>query len=106
MTLPDFLTPDRYGEIRLNGHRIGLYHVVYFLAGGESAEAIVGRFPSLPLELVNKVIDFYGANKDEVNAYVAQCQAEIDRQRETTPEGPTLAELRQRRIAMVPESSP
>lgn len=106
MSLPDFLTQDRYGEIRLNGHRIGLYHVVYFLARGDSADAIVSRYPSLPLELVNRVIAFYGANKDEVDAYVALCQDEIDRQRETAPEGPTLAQLRQRRKAMVPESSP
>jgi hypothetical protein len=80
--------------------------LVYFLARGESAEALVNRFPSLPLELVNQVIAYYGANKEEVDTYVAQCQAEIDRQRETTPERLTLAELRQRRKAMVPESSP
>ena len=48
---------------------------------GESAEALLSRFPSLSLELVNKVIAFYGANKDEVDAYVKQCQAEIGGQR-------------------------
>ena len=33
MTLPDFLTRDRYGEIRLKGHRIGLYHIVFGSSG-------------------------------------------------------------------------
>jgi uncharacterized protein (DUF433 family) len=106
MTLPDFLEQDRFGEIRLKGHRIGLYHVVFFHGRGESPEALVRRFPSLPLELVNNVIAFYRSNKDEVDAYVARCQAEIDRQRATTPEGPSLEELRRRRQAVAPESKP
>jgi hypothetical protein len=49
---------------------------------------------------------FYRSNKDEVDAYVARCHEEIDRQRATTPAGPSLAELRRRRNAMAPESAP
>ena len=82
MRLPDFLTRDRYGEIRLKGHRIGLFHIVFFHNRGESVEAILSRFPSLPPELVNAVITFYETNKDEVDAYVAACQAEINQQRD------------------------
>jgi len=106
MTLPDFLTRDRYGEIRLKGHRIGLFHIVFFHNRGEAAEAMVSRFPSLPPELVNEVIAFYETNKDEVDAYVAACQAEINRQRATTPERLSLSELRKRRKAIAPESAP
>src|SRR3954452_16015932 len=105
MTLPDFLTRDRYGEIRLTGHRIGLYHVVFFHNRGESSEALVGRFPSLSRELVDQVIAFYRANKAEVDAYVAACQAEIDRQRAVAPAGPSLADLRRRLEVLAPKSS-
>jgi uncharacterized protein (DUF433 family) len=105
MTLPDFLARDRYGEIRLKGHRIGLYHLVFFHNRGESSEALASRFPSLSPELVDNVIAFYHANKGEVDAYVAECQAEIDRQRATAPEGPSLADLRRRREALAPKSS-
>jgi uncharacterized protein (DUF433 family) len=106
MTLPGFLTRDRYGEIRLTGHRIGLYHLVFFHNRGESSEALVGRFPSLSLELVDKVLAFYRANQGEVGAYVAACQAETDRQRSAAPSGPSLADLRGRREAPAPKSSP
>jgi len=106
MRLPDFLTRDRYGEIRLKGHRIGLFHIVFFHNRGESAEAMVSRFPSLSPELVNEVIAFYETNKDEVDAYVATCQAEINQQRATTPAGLGLSELRKRLKAMAPESAP
>ena len=78
----------------LKRHRVGLFHIVFFHNRGESPEALVSRFPSLPPELVKEVIAFYETNRDEVNAYVAECQAEIDRQRATTPEGLSLSELR------------
>jgi uncharacterized protein (DUF433 family) len=106
MELPNFLTRDRYGEIRLKGHRIGLYHIVFFHDRGESVQALVNRFPGLPPDLVSEVIAYYEANRVEVDAYVAECQAEIDRQREMAPEGPSLAELRRRRSPVVPESAP
>ncbi len=106
MTLPDFLTRDHYGEIRLKGHRIGLYHIVFFHNRGETAEAIECRFPPLPRELINGTIAFYKANKNEVDAYVAACQAEIDRQRAEAPAGPSLSELRKRKKATAPESAP
>ena len=55
--------------------------LVFFHDRGETAEAMASRFPPLPRELINWTIAFYKANKNEVNAYVAACQAEIDRQR-------------------------
>ena len=106
MTLPDFLTRDRYGEIRLKGHRIGLFHIVFFSNRGETAGAMASRFPSLPPGLINDVIDFYKENKNEVDAYVVACQAEIDEQRAAAPAGPSLAELRKRRKTVTPESAP
>ena len=37
MTLPDFLTRESTGEIRLTGRRVGLYHVVQAAARADFA---------------------------------------------------------------------
>jgi len=96
MQLPEFLTEQPGGSIRLNGHRIALEHVVYFYNQGWSAEMILGQFPSLPLALIHKVIAFYLEHQDEVDAYVTACQSEVERQRSEAPASPDLAELRRR----------
>ena len=81
MNLPDFLTRHPYNEIRLTGHRIGLEHVIQLYQEGLSPELVVEHYPSLPLLLVRKVIEFYEANKSDVDVYVAACEAEVARQR-------------------------
>jgi uncharacterized protein (DUF433 family) len=96
MTLPDFLTEHPYGEIRLTGHRIGLEHVVQFYKEGFSPEMLHEHYPTLPLALVYKVIAFYLENRAEVEAYVSDCAAEIERQRASAVTGPSLTELQQR----------
>jgi uncharacterized protein (DUF433 family) len=96
MKLPSFLTKGKYGEIRLTGHRIGLLHVVDLFNEGNTAEEIVAEFDSIDLPLVRKVIKFYLDNKAEVDAYVADCHAEIDRQAAQPRKGPDVAELQRR----------
>lgn len=96
MNLPDFLVQDRYGYIHLAGHRIGLQDIVHFYNEGDSAEMLCWRFPSLPLSLVHKTIAFYLENQGEVDAYLAQCEAEIAEQRAAAREGPSLTEMRRR----------
>jgi uncharacterized protein (DUF433 family) len=96
MKLPDFLTRDKFGEIRLNGHRIGLYTVVRCYKEGYSAERIAEEFPSLPLALVYKVLAFYLEAETEVDEYVEACRAEIERQAAAPQPGPSRAELEQR----------
>lgn len=100
MTLPDFLTQDADGEIRLTGHRIGLLHVVHYYNEGYSPEMLVGQYPTLPLALVHKVIAFYLENQTEVDTYIAQCKAELARQRASNPSRIDVAALRQRLEAM------
>jgi uncharacterized protein (DUF433 family) len=85
MKLPDFLREVEYGEILLTGSRIGLYHVISDYKDGMSAEQLHEEFPTLSLELINRVLAFYGENRAEVDAYVAEEQAAIDRLRATTP---------------------
>ena len=49
MQLPDFLTEQSAGAIRLTDHRIALEHMVHFYNQGYSPEMILGQFPSLSL---------------------------------------------------------
>src|SRR5580704_15221912 len=95
MTLPDFLQ-DASGDIRLTGHRIGLFHVVHCYNEGYSPEMLLGEYPTLPLALIHKVIAFYLENRDEVDAYVATCRDELSQQREANPRRIDLTALRQR----------
>jgi hypothetical protein len=47
------LPPDLHwhpdGEIRLVGHRIGLFHFLYSCNQGDTAEILLGQFPTLDL---------------------------------------------------------
>jgi uncharacterized protein (DUF433 family) len=86
--------PD--GEIRLVGHRIGLYHFVYYYNQGFTAEMLLCQFPTLELAIVHRVIVFYLEHRDEVDWYVAQYQGEIDRLRASAPHAPSVTELRKR----------
>jgi uncharacterized protein (DUF433 family) len=96
MELPDFLTQDANGDIRLAGHRIGLFHLVHYYTEGYSPEILVCQYPTLPLALVHKVIAFYLENQEHVNVYVAACQDELKRQRVANPRQIDLVALRQR----------
>jgi len=96
MKLPDFLTQDEGGWISLAGHRIGLTHLLHYYHEGYSPEMLLAEYPALSLALIHKVIAFYLENRDEVDAYVANCQEEIERQRSAARPMPTLAELRRR----------
>ncbi|MSQ93664.1 MAG: DUF433 domain-containing protein [Gemmataceae bacterium] len=102
MTLPDFLTRETTGEIRLTGHRVGLYHVVHYYNEGYSAEMLACQFPDLKLALIHKVIAFYLENRAEVDAYAASCRDELSQQRTANPNRLPLASLRQRLEATQP----
>ncbi len=99
MTLPEYLTQDADGYIHVTGHRIGLQDLVFHYNEGYSPEALQEAFPTLALALVHKVIAFYLEHPVDVNAYVAGCEAEMERQRAAAPRGPDLAELRRRLAA-------
>lgn len=93
MTLPDFLTQDSDGEIRLAGHRIGLYTLVRLHQEGYPAERIAAELPSLSLDLVRTVLDFYGANRAEVDCYAGQYRLDLERQA-AQPPGPGIIRMR------------
>jgi uncharacterized protein (DUF433 family) len=100
MTLPDFLIQGATGEIRLVGHRIGLFHLVHYYNEGFSAEMLACQYPTLPLALIHKVVAFYLENRDEVDTYVAACRDELSRQRAAHPRRIDVTTLRRRLEAM------
>ena len=81
MTLPDFLTEGAFGEVRLTGHRIGLDHVIEDYNSGYSPERLHEEFPTLPLDLIQKVLACYEANRAEVDAYMARGREDGERHR-------------------------
>jgi uncharacterized protein (DUF433 family) len=99
MNLPADLTQDADGYIHVTGHRIGLTDLVYYYNEGNSAEALLEVFPTLSLASIHKIIAFYLENAAAVDAYVAQCKTEMERQRAGAARGPDLAELRRRLTA-------
>jgi uncharacterized protein (DUF433 family) len=94
MDLPDFLTRDADGEIRLTGHRIGLYTVARLRQEGRSAEQIATELPSLSRSLIDRVLAFYEENRAAVDAYVAEYRQELERQAAALP-GPGVRKMRQ-----------
>jgi uncharacterized protein (DUF433 family) len=100
MLLPDFLTQDELGSIRLTGHRVGLAHLLHAYQEGYSPEMLWSEYPTIPLPLIHKVIAFYLEQQADVDTYLAHCQEEIDHQRRLPATGPSVAELRQRLQAL------
>ncbi len=96
MNLPDFLTQNEFGGIRVTGTRIGLETLLDFYTYGYSAEMIWAEYPTLTLATIHKVIAFYLENKEDVDAYIARVDAKAEELRAKSPKGPSLTELRRR----------
>ena len=74
--LPEFLSTDSYGYVQVAGHRIGLRSLARCYNNGYSPEMMAGEYPTLSLATIHKVIAFYLENRDEVDRYMAECDAE------------------------------
>jgi uncharacterized protein (DUF433 family) len=94
--LPEFLTQDADGCIRLNGHRIGLETIVFRQREGCSASEIAKEYPTLRADLIHQVIQFYLENRSELDLYVDKVAAELASQEQATPPGPSFEELKAR----------
>src|SRR5260370_28266027 len=79
MDLPGYLQ-HADGEIRVTGHRIGLFHVVDRYQDGYSPEMIGEELAALPLALIHRVIAFYLENQHDVYVCVAAYPTEWHRQ--------------------------
>ncbi|HEX8070280.1 MAG TPA: DUF433 domain-containing protein [Pyrinomonadaceae bacterium] len=70
------------GAYRIAGTRVSLDSVVHAFLRGETAEAVAQSFPLLTLEQVYGAIAFYLANRDAIDAYLTERQADYEAQRQ------------------------
>ena len=92
--LPQFLAEDTDGFIHVEGHRIGLQHLMRYYNEGYSAEMLLSEYPTLSPAMLHKVIAFYLENRTDVDEYFDRCTAEMEESRRTVAPGPSVAELR------------
>src|SRR5438105_3805535 len=99
-TDPTPLITEPSGTVRVAGSRVTLESVIWLHQQGQSAEAIHGAFPSVPIGDVHAVIAYYLKHKDAVDQYLSDSQrlAQANRQRVEAQQGETVAkgELQQR----------
>jgi uncharacterized protein (DUF433 family) len=100
MQLPDTITlplqRDEHGTIRVSNTRVTLDVIIARHQQGLSPEAIHEGFSSVPLTDIYAVLAYYVANREEVDVYLQQRDAEAERIRaewETRNPPPTRAEL-------------
>jgi uncharacterized protein (DUF433 family) len=94
--LPDCLHWSPDGEIRVVGRRISLFHILKSHEElGESPETIAENY-ELSSELVHEVIAFAREHRPEVDPYMADYRAGLERQ--YAEYVPSPAQLRIRRL--------
>ena len=76
------LRTDEHGVMRVGKTRVPLDTVVYAFNQGSSPEEIVMSYPSLELVDVYAVVNYYLHNRNEVDAYLSQREAEATRVRD------------------------
>lgn len=74
----------------IEGTRISLDSVVYGFLNGESPESIAQNFPLLSLEQVYGAIAFYLANRELVDAYLKEGEAEFEKLQQSMREKNSL----------------
>ncbi len=76
MTVP--LLADDDGAIRVGKTRVLLELVIHAYYAGETPEGIVESYPALSAADVYAVIGYYLANREEIDTYVHQRDAQVD----------------------------
>src|SRR5713226_6139355 len=76
------LRTDEHGVMRVGKTRVPLDTVVFAFNQGSSAEEIVMSYPTLELEDVYAVINYYLHNRADVDSYIGRREAESARIRE------------------------
>ena len=97
MNLPDFLVEEPGNEIRLKGHRINFYHVIsVHVERGFDAEQLHEEYPTLTVEELTNVLEFYRQNRAEVDDYVRAYREDLDRQEANAPRAFDWDDMRKR----------
>ena len=76
------LRTDEHGVMRVGKTRVPLDTVVFAFNQGSSPEEIVMSYPTLDLEDVYAIVNYYLHNRAEVDSYLSQREAEAARIRE------------------------
>ncbi|HSB10911.1 MAG TPA: DUF433 domain-containing protein [Blastocatellia bacterium] len=76
MTIP--LTTTEFGTIRVGDSRVSLDSIIHHYNLGATAEQIAASFPSLNLADIYAVIAYYLANRESVEEYLKQQEAQAD----------------------------
>lgn len=98
------LRTDEYGVIRVGNTRVTLATVIACHKLGDSPEAIHEGFPTVPLADIFAIIAYYLANKDEVDSYLSEVNAEADiRQQKYEAEHPEAREFNDKVRALLEE---
>lgn len=91
------LTKDSSGGLRIGDSRVLLEMVVGAFEMGSTPETIVQQYPTATLADVYSVIGYYLRHKDEVEAYLAEREAQADTVHEKlAPMQKDLSDIRQR----------
>lgn len=78
-TLATPFTTDEHGVIRIGRSRVALERIVNAFDAGASAEEIVENYPTVELGDVYATITLVLESRPEVDAYVAESEAEAGR---------------------------
>ena len=96
------LTQNADGTIRVKGSRVTISSLVAKYLQGDTVDDIHEGFPSVPPEAIEKIINWYLANRTEVDEYIRKQDEEaeiIRREIESQPANIALREKLMRRKA-------
>ncbi|KAB2865714.1 MAG: DUF433 domain-containing protein [Anaerolineae bacterium] len=101
------LRQDPSGKIRVGGTRVLLELVIHAFQSGETAEGIVDSYPSLSLADVYAVLAYYLNHRAEIDTYVQQADAAVERiQQETEAAYPPKTLALRARLRALRNNSP
>ena len=90
----DFSSPD---EIRIQGHRIWIEHVLYeYIHRSRTPEQIAQRFDTLTLDEIYATILYYLRNKEVVSDYMTRWLEHGEQARAAQEKDPSFQRLRER----------
>jgi uncharacterized protein (DUF433 family) len=101
------LNQNDNGTIRVKGSRVTLDTIIGRMQVGDTPEEIHEGFPTVTLDQINTIIDWYFNNQVEADQYLQEQEAEGERIRkeiESQPEYIARREELRRRIAQLPKT--
>jgi len=99
ITDPVPIRVDSDGTVRIGDTRVRLASVLYHHRQGATPEKIQERFPSLSLADIYAAIGYYLHHRADVDAYLAQVEAEAERVRREVESRPGTKALRNKLLA-------